>query len=77
MAKAIYYSEILEPKAFDVLKEDKEGGLVDLGVGKTLVVRAAKVVKTPAIGCATLGDVVPDNLDDLAAPFKHPIPQLT
>ena len=50
MAKAIYYSEIFEPKAFDVIKDNKDG-TVDIGTGKLVVVSKAKVVKDPAVGC--------------------------
>ena len=63
--KAIYYSEILEPKAFDVLKDNGDG-TVDIGTGKVLVVGKAKVVTVPAAGCVTLGAEVPENLAELA-----------
>ena len=73
MAKAIYYSDLLEPKTFDVLKDNKDG-TVDIGVGKTLVVRLAKVVTVPAPGCVTLGADVPESLVALAEKFQTETP---
>jgi hypothetical protein len=72
--KAIYYSEILEPKSFDILK-DNGNGTVDIGIGKVLVVGKAKVVTVPAVGCVTLGTDVPDNLPELAEALTNETPK--
>jgi hypothetical protein len=55
MAKATYYSEILEGKVYDILATNKDG-TVNIGTGDTVVVRSVPVVKEPKVGHVILGD---------------------
>lgn len=71
MAKALYYDENLKPKAFDVIKDNKDG-TVDIGNGKTLVVGKAKVVDVPAAGSVTLGVEVPEVPAETIKPATKP-----
>jgi len=56
MAKATYHNEILEGKEFDILAEN-EDGTVDIGTGKTLVVKSVPVSEDgPKVGHVTIAD---------------------
>ncbi len=52
--KAIYYNENLDPKEFEVIK-DNGNGTVTIGTGTTVAVANAPVTKEPKAGCVTLG----------------------
>ena len=51
MAKVIYFDANLKGKAFDVLKEHEDGTL-DIGTGKTVVVRKCALTDNPKHGFA-------------------------
>lgn len=62
MAKVLYYNDSLDAKVFEVLKENADG-TVDIGTGKTVAVRACKLVVDPKAGHAVkcLAPGIPDD----------------
>lgn len=53
MAKVLYYDANLKGKAFEVLRDNKDG-TVDIGTGKTVVVRSCPVAEDPKHGHAVV-----------------------
>jgi len=53
MAKVLYFDANLNGKAFDVLKENKDG-TVDIGTGDTVAVKNCQLVDDPKHGHAIL-----------------------